>query len=65
MSSSFGNTVQEDLWQALQEQADQEGVYLPTSIKTIMDTWTRQMGYPVISVTRAYDVSAVYVSQVS
>ena len=63
--SSYGNTVQEDLWAALQEQADEESVALPVSVKTIMDTWTRQMGYPVVNVTRLYDpTNGAYVTQV-
>ena len=64
--SAFGNTVQEDLWKALQEQADEESIILPAPIKTIMNTWTKQMGYPVVSVTRSYDwTKSAYVKQVN
>ena len=55
ISSAYDNTVQQDLWKALQTQADNESVFLPASIETIMETWTRQMGFPVINVTRLYD----------
>ena len=54
-SSAYGNTVQKDLWKALQSQANETGVVLPVSIETIMETWTRQMGFPVITVNRSYD----------
>lgn len=64
--SAFGNTVQEDLWKALQLQADEESVILPAPIETIMTTWTKQMGYPVVSVTRSYDwTNSAYVKQVN
>ena len=41
----YGNAVTNDLWTALAEVA--EG---GLDIKAIMDTWTRQMGYPVLQV---------------
>lgn len=37
----YGNTVTEDLWQAFE---DASGM----SIRSMMDTWTKQPGYPVI-----------------
>ena len=41
----YGNAVTNDLWREL------EGVSsMGLDITTIMDTWTRQMGYPVINV---------------
>ena len=49
--------MQQDLWAALQSQANEEGVVLPVSIETIMETWTRQMGFPVITVNRTYDAN--------
>jgi len=39
----FGNATTEDLWQALGESSGQP-------VKEIMDTWTKQGGYPVLSV---------------
>jgi len=38
---AYGNTVTEDLWRALSESSGKP-------IKEIMDTWTKQPGYPVI-----------------
>lgn len=55
ISSAYDNTVQQDLWKALQTQANNESVVLPASVETIMESWTRQMGFPVITVTRLYD----------
>ena len=47
----YGNAVQDDLWTALTYQAELDSVQLPTDIKTIMDSWTLKMGYPVVNVT--------------
>ena len=44
----YGNAVTNDLWTALAEVAEGR-----LDIKAIMDTWTRQMGYPVLQVTIA------------
>lgn len=62
--SAYANAEQDDLWQALQEQADEEGVNLPATVKEIMDTWTFKMGFPVINVTRDYKTGSAYVTQV-
>ena len=39
----YGNTFTEDLWAALEEASSKP-------IKTVMPTWTKQMGFPVITV---------------
>lgn len=48
----------------MQEQANEEGVALPTTTAKIMDTWTLQMGFPLINVTRDYSTGKASVSQV-
>ncbi|KAK6184957.1 hypothetical protein SNE40_007297 [Patella caerulea] len=40
----------DDLWQALTEQAQSEGKSI--DVKSIMDTWTLQMNYPTVTITR-------------
>ncbi|NXA27343.1 AMPN Aminopeptidase, partial [Ibidorhyncha struthersii] len=47
---AYGNTVYMDLWLHLQEAVMRSNVSLPTTISNIMDTWTLQMGFPVVSV---------------
>ncbi|PNF17921.1 hypothetical protein B7P43_G02198 [Cryptotermes secundus] len=42
----FGNAVTQDLWNELQEARKD------VNITRVMDTWTRQMGYPVVTATR-------------
>lgn len=47
----YKNTVYNDLWDHLQKAVDAEvGFKLPDTIKRIMDTWTLQMGFPVLTV---------------
>jgi hypothetical protein len=42
---AYGNTVTDDLWNALQPHA--KGV----NIRALMDSWTKQTGYPVLQVS--------------
>ncbi|XP_012944386.1 endoplasmic reticulum aminopeptidase 1 [Aplysia californica] len=46
---SYSNARTSDLWQAFQEASD-----LPSdlSVSKVMDTWTKQMGYPVVLMSR-------------
>ena len=63
--SAYGNAVQDDLWRALEEEVEIEGVILPATIKQIMDTWTLKKNYPLITVTRDYgDSDGALVTQV-
>ncbi len=61
----YGNAVQDDLWDALTYQAVKDSVVLPTNIKTIMDSWTLKMGFPVVSVNRNYTSSTTIARQVN
>ncbi|NWI04281.1 AMPN Aminopeptidase, partial [Tichodroma muraria] len=47
---SYSNTVYTDLWVHLQEAVDKNNVQLPDNISNIMDRWTLQMGFPVVTV---------------
>ncbi|PNF34108.1 Aminopeptidase N [Cryptotermes secundus] len=60
----FSNARQDDLWQQLTLQAHQDGsLPLHMTVKEIMDTWTLQTGYPVVTVTRNYLNVSAYISQ--
>lgn len=62
----FSNARQDDLWQQLTLQAHLDGsLPLHMTVKEIMDTWTLQTGYPVVTVTRNYFNVSAYISQVS
>ncbi|KAI9551545.1 hypothetical protein GHT06_021878 [Daphnia sinensis] len=61
--NAYGNAGQDNLWAALQTQADSENVLLPATVKEIMDTWTFKMGFPLITVTRNYQTGGAIVTQ--
>ncbi|CAO1423722.1 unnamed protein product [Diamesa serratosioi] len=62
---SFKNTIQDDLWATLTDEAHKrESIPENLTVKDIMDTWTLQVGYPVISVERDYDTNSANLSQV-
>nr|XP_026655000.1 aminopeptidase N [Zonotrichia albicollis] len=47
---SYSNTIYSDLWVHLQQAVDRNEVQLPDTISNIMDRWTLQMGFPVVTV---------------
>ncbi|XP_069189951.1 aminopeptidase N [Procambarus clarkii] len=61
---AYSNADQDDLWRYLTEAAHEDGS-LPsdTTVKMIMDTWTLQMGYPVIKVVRSADGTSATLTQ--
>ncbi|BFF91848.1 aminopeptidase N [Drosophila madeirensis] len=61
---SYKNAEQDNLWESL-TQAAHKFRALPKSydIKSIMDSWTLQTGYPVINVTRDYAGKSAKLSQ--
>lgn len=62
---AYGNAEQDDLWESLTEVAHKNQV-LPQymSVKQIMDSWTVQTGYPLITVIRNYEACTAVVFQV-
>ncbi|XP_048190191.1 aminopeptidase Q [Perognathus longimembris pacificus] len=47
---SYSNAEQDDLWSHFQMAIDsQTGIILPATVKAIMDTWTQQSGFPVVT----------------
>lgn len=62
----YSSATRQDLWQALTEQAREEGFWgSDMSVETVMDTWTLQTGFPLVTVTRNYDEKTITVRQVS
>ncbi|EDW98315.1 aminopeptidase N [Drosophila yakuba] len=61
---AYKNAEQDNLWESLTQAAHKAGS-MPTDydIKTIMDSWTLQTGYPVINVTRNYTARTAKLSQ--
>ena len=62
---TYKAATQDDLWESLTEQAHKENK-LPrdVTVKMIMDTWTLQMGFPVINVERDYASNTATITQV-
>ncbi|XP_077992209.1 aminopeptidase N-like [Glandiceps talaboti] len=56
---AYSNAKMNDLWDVLSEAVDEDGLILPASIRDIMNTWTLQMGFPVVTVSRDYSVDDV------
>ncbi|XP_036136048.1 aminopeptidase Q [Molossus molossus] len=47
---SYSNAEQDDLWRHFQMAIDdQSKIVLPTTVKSIMDSWTYQSGFPIIT----------------
>jgi aminopeptidase 2 len=53
---AFGNTVTGDLWAALSEASGKD-------VNTVMDIWTKNIGYPVVTVTENAKDSTITVTQ--
>lgn len=50
---AYQSVVQDNLWESLTEQAHDDGTLARTlTVKQIMDTWTLQKGYPLVTITR-------------
>ncbi|XP_016983774.2 aminopeptidase Ey-like [Drosophila rhopaloa] len=61
---AYKNAEQDDLWESLTQAAHKTGALAKNfDIKTIMDSWTLQTGYPVITVTRDYTDRIAKLSQ--
>jgi aminopeptidase N len=60
----FKSVVQDDLFYVLTAVAHEDGV-IPEdlTIKDIMDTWTRQSGYPLIRVSKGFTTDTIQISQ--
>ncbi|KAL3277992.1 hypothetical protein HHI36_013334 [Cryptolaemus montrouzieri] len=52
----FGNADQDDLWESLTKAAHKnEAMAQNMTVKMVMDSWTLQTGYPVVTVERNYE----------
>ncbi|XP_031848716.1 suppressor of ER stress-induced death [Nomia melanderi] len=61
---AYQSAEQDDLWNALTKQAHKDKVLDPSvTIKQIMDTWTLQTGFPVVTVIRNYKNNSATLTQ--
>lgn len=61
-SKMYGNAEQRDLWSALTSAARKTGDF-DADVAVVMDSWTLQTGFPVLSVTRNYENGTLYFKQ--
>ena len=54
-ANAYSNADQDDLWGFLTAAGQEDGSLTDLSVKEIMDTWTVQMGYPVVDIKRNTD----------
>ncbi|PSN54264.1 hypothetical protein C0J52_08616 [Blattella germanica] len=65
-ASKYNNAEEQDLWDALTEETKSSADSLlpeKTSVKEIMDTWTLQDGYPLVTVIRDYEKGSAKLTQ--
>ncbi|XP_049880547.1 aminopeptidase N-like [Pectinophora gossypiella] len=61
---SYKNAAQDDLWRELTAVSQQYGRLASNmTVKQVMDTWTTQTGYPLLTVTRDYSEKSLTISQ--
>ncbi|XP_012268487.2 aminopeptidase N isoform X2 [Athalia rosae] len=61
---AYQSAEQNDLWDALTKQAHEDKVLdQRTTVKQIMDTWTLQTGFPVVTVIRDYERGGATLTQ--
>ncbi|XP_078386341.1 aminopeptidase N-like [Cetorhinus maximus] len=51
---SYQNTVYTDLFECLQKAVNESNLKLPETIDKIMGRWTRQMGFPVVTINTIF-----------
>lgn len=61
---AYSNAEQDNLWDSLTKQAHEE-MAMPKNltVKTVMDTWTLQTGYPVVTISRDCDSKTMQITQ--
>ena len=61
-ANAYSNANQDDLWQFLTSAGQEDGTLVDLTVKEIMDTWTLQMGYPVVTIGQ--QIQTIYVESV-
>nr|WAK99422.1 aminopeptidase N 12 [Spodoptera frugiperda] len=61
-SKMYGNAEQRDLWSALTSAARKTGDF-DADVAVVMDSWTLQTGFPVLTVTRNYENGSLFFKQ--
>lgn len=62
-AKKYGDAEQRDLWSALTTAAREKGAF-DADVAVVMDSWTLQTGFPVLTIIRDYDTNRISFSQV-
>lgn len=62
-AKKYGDAEQRDLWSALTNAAREKGSF-DADVAVVMDSWTLQTGFPVLSITRDYKTGSITFRQV-
>lgn len=62
-AKKFGDAEQRDLWSALTNAARERNAF-DADVGVVMDSWTLQTGFPVLTITRDYKNRTITFSQV-
>lgn len=60
---AFSAAGEEDLFDAMEEAIQEDNLQLPASFTAIMSSWSRQKGFPVLTVERNYSSPTVAITQ--
>lgn len=61
-SFSYGNAGREDLWRELEKVANEDSKISGLNFTDVMNTWTLQMGHPLITIERINE-NSIRISQ--
>ncbi|XP_052753551.1 aminopeptidase N [Galleria mellonella] len=61
-AKKFGDAEQRDLWSALTNAARRKGAF-DADVAVVMDSWTLQTGFPVLTITRNYSTGVIQFRQ--
>lgn len=62
-AKKYGDAEQRDLWSALTEAARKHGAF-DADVGVVMDSWTLQTGFPVVTIVRDYKKNEISFKQV-
>lgn len=62
-ANKYGDAEQGDLWSALTDAAKTNGTS-DIDVAVVMDSWTLQTGFPVLTITRDYNSNIIIFQQV-
>lgn len=62
-AKKFGDAEQRDLWSALTNAAMEKNAF-DADVAVVMDSWTLQTGFPVLTITRDYSNGSIAFNQV-